>query len=70
MKREKSSAWEERERVAVQFIGRERRGWEWNGDRPLMAFMESGIKRTKNGSIKLHYNAGRRTVAVKLLYSP
>jgi hypothetical protein len=28
MKREKSSAWEERERVAVQFIGRERRGRE------------------------------------------
>jgi hypothetical protein len=36
----------------------------------VMAFMESGIKGKKNSSIKLHYDAGRRTVAVKLLYSP
>jgi hypothetical protein len=36
----------------------------------VMAFMESGIKGNKNGSIKLHYDTGRRTVAVKLLYSP
>jgi hypothetical protein len=28
--------------VAVQFIGRERRGREENSDRPLMAFMEGG----------------------------
>jgi hypothetical protein len=34
-----------------------------------MAFMERGIKGKKNGFIKLHYDTGRRTVAVKLLYS-
>jgi hypothetical protein len=72
---ERGRAWgREKEGLDWDFIekerGRVRDAREVEMVAGVMAFMESGIKGKKNGSIKLHYDAGRKTVAVKLLYSP